>query len=462
MMRYIISTVILSFLLASALVAQGPQIQVRPGIWKAEGNADLLVIDQGRYQSYDFTAISCLPSNSGEAAKLVGNVFPVIESWTEDRLVVSGDDWRATYRRLKELPEPCRTSRDANDPLYNFDVFWQYFKENYPAFELRGIDWEAIRRTYRPRIKTGMNEKELLAVLGEMVEKINDPHVFVSNGKQGAESVSYGSPDPHGLAAVVRQALPGKMTTEYRTAASRIETAIETLIRYELLHGNFRSAHNNRLTWGMVTSDVGYLRSSLSVGLFGPGLSREQMYAQLDATLDQIFTDFKPAKAIIIDVTTNTGGANYITDFIARRVIQVPLIAYQAKIKTPDGFDEPFTKRLEPAKGARFSGPVVVLISSNTVSAGEALPMVLRGLPNVTLFGDTTLGATGSFLIKMLPNGWRVGVANDVYTDRNGVWYEKRGLPPDVRAVVFDPARLVTGYREFVNSAVKLAQSKVQ
>jgi C-terminal processing protease CtpA/Prc len=100
------------------------------------------------------------------------------------------------------------------------------------------------------------------------------------------------------------------------------------------------------------------------------------------------------------------------------------------------------------------------LISSNTVSAGEVLPLALRGIPNITLFGETTLGATGSFLMKTLPNGGQVAIANDVETDRNGVSYEKVGVPPDVRAVVFNPHRLVTGYREFVNSAARLAESK--
>jgi Peptidase family S41/Tricorn protease C1 domain len=463
MIRPVSVSLLFLFLLGSALNAQNQKIGVRPGIWKGAGNAELWVIDQDRYQSYQLTSVSCIPIESGPSKEIL-KAFDAdtIESWSEERLVLSGYDYRATYDRLRELPEPCRATHDANDPVYNFNVFWQYFRENYPSFELRNIDWDAMRRTYQPRIKPGMSEKEFFAVLGEMVEKINDPHVFVSNGKKGAEDITYGSPDPHGLAAAVRAILPGKTTKLYRAAARNVVDAIETEIRYELLRGDFHSAHNDRLTWGMLTRNVGYLRSSLSVGLFGPGLSREQRYEQLDATLDTIFTDFRTAKALIIDVTTNTGGANFITDSIARRVIQEPIVAYQARTKTPNGFDELFVKRLEPAKGPRFSGPVVVLMSSNTVSAGEALPMVLHGLPNVTLFGETTLGATGSFLILKLPNGGRVGVAHDVYTDRNGVWYEKRGIPPDVRAVTFDPTKLVTGYREFVSSAVKLVESKLK
>jgi hypothetical protein len=319
--------VILSFGIVSALPVA--ETKVREGIWKSHGEAELLVIEQGRYQAYDLTSVSCVPTESGPAREVLKR-YPSIDSWTDARMVVSGYDFRYVLNRITEMPEPCLGNHDANDPFYNFDAFWQYYQENYRSFDLRGIDWQAMRETYRPRVSSGMSSAELFAVLGEMVEKLNDPHVFISNGKHGPDELFYGSPDPHGLAAAVRKTLPGKTTAFYRAAASKIEQSIETEIRYELLKGNFHTAHNERLTWGMLTPRVGYLRLSLAYGLFGSGISREQMYEQLDTTLDTVFADFKKAKALLIDVTTNTGGAQFVADAIARRVIQKPLIAYQA------------------------------------------------------------------------------------------------------------------------------------
>ena len=452
------------FIIQSGFIfeAKASQIEIKSGIWKSDGNAQVLVVENETYQFYDLTSISCVTSTQGQSKDLVGKIFPQIELQTDDKFVAVYYDGRATFRRRAALPEQCTVKRDNNSALYNFDTFWQYFQENYPAFELRGIDWGAIRKDYRPRVKEGMSAAELLALLGEIVEKINDPHIFITNDKQGQNNISFGSPDPHGLAAAVRRAIPGKTTDEYRSAASKIEAAIETEIRYDLLHGKFHTAQNERLTWGMLTGDVGYLRNSLAYGLFAPGMTREQMYSQLDETLDKIFNDLSSSKALIIDVTTNTGGAGFISDYIARRVIQKPFTAYMMKTKALDGFDIKSTKILEPSSGPRFSGPVIVLVSSNTVSAGEHLPLVLAGLPNVILFGETTLGSTGSFTMFGLPNGDRVSVANDVFTDRNGVWHEKRGIPPDIQAVVFNPAKLVTGYRDFVNSAIKLAKSRIK
>jgi hypothetical protein len=461
--KYVLVVILFLFLVGATLDpanGQDKTIEVRTGIWKSPG-AEIIVINREDYQSYFLTSISCVPTGSGMAADVV-KLYPQIESWSADAMVVSGNDWRDTYRRLTKLPEPCQLTPDTKDALFNFDVFCQYFQENYPSFRVRGIDWEAMRRDYRTRVRSGMSEKELIAVLGEMVEKINDPHVFITNAKPGAENISYASPEAHGLAAAVREALPGKTTNIYRNTADRIEQSIETLIRYELLAGKFKTAHNERLLWGMLTTNVGYLRSSQSMGLFPPGTSREQMYLQLDTTLDNIFTDLKNARALIIDVTMNTGGASFIADKIAGRIVRKKTFAYQARLMTVSGLAEPFTKTLVPTPRPRFSGPVVVLISSNTVSAGESFPLILGGLPNVTLYGEKTLGAISSYMMMKLPNGWRVGVPNYVITDRKGKWYEGQGIPPDIRATVFNPKKLVSGYLDFVSSAVKLARIKIQ
>jgi len=453
---------VLALLLSASIATPADStLQVKPGIWYDAGDADLIVIDQRQYKVYNVTSVSCVQKDNTRPMADVVKYFDTIDSWTDDLLVVSGADFRSEAHRLKELPEPCRTTHDPNDPFYNFDAFWQYFKELYPSFALRQIDWDAMRSTYRGRIKPEMSEKELFAVMGEMIEKINDPHSFISNGKHGADEIAYGSPAAHGVAATVQLMNPDWTTDQCRDAAAKIVPALETEIRYDLLHGKFHTAHNDRLTWGMITPEVGYLRSSLNYGLF-PGLKREQMYAQFEATLDRIFTDLKPAKALVIDVTTNTGGADFVAYGIAQRVIQAPVVAYQGRLKTATGLGRPFTKSLQPSPRARFSGPVILLISQNTVSAGEALPKALHGLPYVTMFGESTLGATGSILLVRLPNGGQVGVSYGVYTDRNGEWFEKRGFPPDVRAVVFDPQGPVTGYRDFVNAAVKLARSKVR
>ena len=249
---------VLSLLIAPALSgAQEESPRFREGIWKSHGYGELIVVTAEHYAIYDVTAATCVERDSGsmsDPSRLY--LYPKVEYPASDRMMVSGNFYRYEFQKIETLPEPCLRETRNDDPLYNFDVFWHSFDENYVLFERKGIDWTEVRRTYRPRIRPEMTERELYLLLGEIVEKINDPHVFLSNRKPGDESLSFGSPDPHGIARALRIAQPGKETAFYRAGARVIEPAIEALIRYELLGGAFKSAFKEKLTWGRI-GDVG-------------------------------------------------------------------------------------------------------------------------------------------------------------------------------------------------------------
>ncbi len=88
--------------------------------------------------------------------------------------------------------------------------------------------------------------------------------------------------------------------------------------------------------------------------------------------------------------------------------------------------------RIEPSTSIRFTGPVVILMSNNTVSSGEELPLILKGLPYVTLLGDTSPGALSDIQMKSLPNGAVLGLPNEVVMSADGENYDARGIAPDV------------------------------
>ena len=87
-------------------------------------------------------------------------------------------------------------------------------------------------------------------------------------------------------------------------------------------------------------------------------------------------------------------------------------------------------RRLAPA-GPRFAGRVVVLTDRGTASAAESFVMMLRGLPNVLVVGDTTSGTASRPLPRRLPNGWWLRVPASVELTPDGALVvEGRGLPP--------------------------------
>ena len=78
---------------------------------------------------------------------------------------------------------------------------------------------------------------------------------------------------------------------------------------------------------------------------------------------------------------------------------------------------------------------------------------------DVTLLGDTSPGALSDIQMKSLPNGGVLGLPNEVVMSADGENYDARGIAPDVRTTVFDPARPLSGYTRTLAAAASLAAS---
>ena len=53
------------------------------------------------------------------------------------------------------------------DPERNFEALWLTFRNRYPFFALRGVDWTKQYQTYRPKVTKKTTDDELF----QMVEK---------------------------------------------------------------------------------------------------------------------------------------------------------------------------------------------------------------------------------------------------------------------------------------------------
>ncbi len=57
-----------------------------------------------------------------------------------------------------------------------------------------------------------------------------------------------------------------------------------------------------------------------------------------------------------------------------------------------------------------------------------------------------TRGALSDILSKTLPNGWSLGLSNEIYHDSQGICYEAIGIPPDTKRTILDPAKTDAGH----------------
>jgi hypothetical protein len=174
--------------------------QALNGIWRTNGEGLLVEIDNGTFQAYDLTSVSCLPAVGGhvEGNTLVFEDGSHIMAGILDGKLVSAshetDTMSLSADRLDALPEVCtsRSTQDSRDPAWNFEVLWHTFAEHYAFFELHQVDWQAQYETYRPLVTASTTRGDLFGILVDMLEPLADPHVYLARG--AATSTRY-SPD---------------------------------------------------------------------------------------------------------------------------------------------------------------------------------------------------------------------------------------------------------------------------
>jgi carboxyl-terminal processing protease len=197
-----------------------------------------------------------------------------------------------------------------------------------------------------------------------------------------------------------------------------------------------------------------FLSSAVETGMLPGNFGYIQIKYELP-TLFSIYPEEKIRRAVadflekrvpgvIIDVRGNHGGADAMVPrmmafFITRAgIYEYPGVLNHATGKFDVREDAPV--RIAPRE-PHYSGKVALLIDEETVSSGEGFPLVLKGLPNVRVFGWR--GTAGFFAINSksvkLPGGYTVyfpqaqSVGSDrriqVDSDHTG----KGGVEPDVR-----------------------------
>lgn len=189
---------------------------------------------------------------------------------------------------------------------------------------------------------------------------------------------------------------------------------------------------------GMLPGNFGYIRIKYELPTFFSIYPEEKIGR---ATAD--FLE-KQVPGVIIDVRGNHGGADaMVPRMMAFFLTRAGIYEYSGVLNHATGkFDvrEDAPVRMGPRE-PHYGGRVAVLINEETESSGEGFPLVLKGLPNVRVFGWR--GTAGFFAINSksvkLPGGYTVhfpqaqSVGQDwriqVDSDHTG----KGGVEPDVR-----------------------------
>ena len=148
--------------------------------------------------------------------------------------------------------------------------------------------------------------------------------------------------------------------------------------------------------------------------------------------MDAVILALADTAAIVLDIRINQGGSDATALEIASHFTTEPYVAF-TKRAAGRGGEEVEIHVTPRSQELQYKGSVVVIISRETYSAAETLPLAMMPLSQVTLLGENT-GGSYSELNKALPNGWFFSGFSEEYLSVDGLDYDQVGVPPHVSA----------------------------
>lgn len=311
---------------------------------------------------------------------------------------VSGSEWTGLKSGRSDLvlePPPFQWTEASLTKL--FDEFCTVVDHQYSYFFLKAdVDWNKLNEQYRPAVIKAKNTRELAAVLAELMDHLKDLHVWVrANGKY--------------------------------------------------VEGNYRNPYTpnwNRTATLAALEDVGECGKFAAVGKvkgdgFGYFLMTRQSEAN-EANVAQAVAAIKKisnAPGFVVDLRAANGGNENLAKEIARLFCAKDTVYAKSKYRNGPkhtDFTEAYPRVLK-ASAAPYTRPVVCLIGPGCVSSGEGFAKMMKCLPQVTLLGLPTRGASGNPSPFELP-GTGVSVWFSRWVDMlpDGTTFEGKGIPPQV------------------------------
>jgi carboxyl-terminal processing protease len=294
-------------------------------------------------------------------------------------------------------------SDPENTPENNFDILWKDFDRYYAQFAVRHIDWDSVFTLYRPQITPTTSEGQLFTIFSNIVYGINDMHVTLYTPMSDVYwktmiPASYPSRRIINAGKYVRSGAPQNSVFEYRTCQ-------DPAIGYIIIR-TFEGQGE-----GLSMTDPRYL------------------------AIDDILSQWKNMKGIIIDVRGNSGGNGINAETVAGRFADQSRVYLYQRQKNGQGKDNYSSWKsisVGPKGSYQFLKPVVVLTSRATMSSAEMFVMAMQNLPQVTIVGDTTAGGVGNPIFRELPNGWTYRLSTAITADAQHRIMEGVGVFPDL------------------------------
>jgi carboxyl-terminal processing protease len=299
-----------------------------------------------------------------------------------------------TYMLVDDEPEAT--------PTAVFEQVWTDFDQYYGLFAVKGVDWDASYSELAPLVHDELSDAELYALLIELLEPLDDKHVSLYPASSDLPTWSIDLVDGR-----------------FPTPAFDLE-----LIRSEYVDA-WIAPHPMIAGGRLRSSSIGYIHIA---GFEGS----ERSYR---LALDQLLDELADVDAMVVDIRDNPGGFDPLAQYVAGRFTNERALYMTVRKRVgPDReqFGDPVEWYVEPEHGRRFTGPVALLTTHATQSAGETFALAMRRRADIVQIGSTTAGAFSDNIMREAGNGWTYTISVGDYRDHLGDSHEGIGLVPDI------------------------------
>lgn len=399
------------------------------------------------------------------------------------------------------LAQQQRAGLDAD--LAAFDNVWTTVRDTHWQKPPGGIDWDAMRVKYRPRVEASKNTEEARAAMQAMLRELHQTHFGIIPGVVFGSIEDADDVPGSGVTGIDLRILDGEAVVTSIDPGSNAERAGVQLgwIVRSAKGGSLQQVierasqdpevHELQLTRSLLARLSGSLGESINV-VFVDGRGSE---VPLQLTLGEprgplvvfgnlppthvwyeekriggttyirfnMFMDIpklmpafeatikacKPCDGLIVDLRGNPGGIGGMAMGMAGFLLNTP----GQKLGTMYTRDTTLNFVVNPRADV-FDGPVAVLMDANSASTSEIFAGGLKDLKRARVFGTKSAAAALPSVFTKLPNGdgFQYAIAN--YVSLNGQALEGNGVAPDTE-VRLTRAGLLMGRDAVADAAVE-------
>jgi len=363
-------------------------------------------------------------------------------------------------------PTPTLAPLGIDQRARIFQNIWETVRDHYLYADFRGVDWQAARKEYAPKVAAATTPEEFYGLMRQMVDLLGDDHSRFESPQEVAEheaefagTLRYG-----GIGAEIRDVDEGGLVSSVVPGGPAEQAGIMPRDVIRSINGTSYLDSQAFGPAGPIGEVRGEPGSSVRLGVSSPGQAEREVVVtreviDLDAFnqvssrrlaggmvglvtipsfyVEDVDTHVReatqallaggPLKGLIIDVRANSGGYVH----LMRNVIA--LFHDGGTIGSTSGRDDSEEQRIP---GGRIipgvdGVPIAVLTGPETVSAAEMFAAGMQVLGRAKIVGLPSAGNTENLYTYDFEDGSRILLAEVAYRLPDGTLIEGRGVIPD-------------------------------